>query len=175
MNFFVFLITIIILYTHFVHKAIVKILLIFSSVSSIVYFVADRQDAVEHRLQVSRRVRKLYDEDVLAQSAELPGSRQSVDAQVLEGPWRGRGHCDRHGQPEDVGQKVVRSPEAQAQVCQVVIGDDDREFSDGSGAGGRTENHRTRLSGTVPKLLRQGFRDRVHGNVRPILQPDVGK
>lgn len=52
---------------------------------------ADRQDAVEHRLQVSRGVRELHDENVLAQPATFPGSRQGADAQVPEGAQRGRG------------------------------------------------------------------------------------
>jgi len=55
---------------------------------------ADCQDAVEHRLQVSRGVRELYYEDVLAQSAALPGSRQGSNAKVPKGSQRpGRGGC----------------------------------------------------------------------------------
>jgi len=55
---------------------------------------ADCQDVVEHRLQVSRGVRKLYDEDVLAQFAALPGSRQGSHAKVPEGAQcAGRGGC----------------------------------------------------------------------------------
>jgi len=54
----------------------------------------DCQDAVEHRLQVSRGVRELYNEDVLAQFATLPGSRQGSDAKVPKGAQRtGRGGC----------------------------------------------------------------------------------
>lgn len=126
---------------------------------------ADRQDAVEHGLQVSRGVRELYDEDLLAQSAALPGRGQGADAQVPEGPRRGRGRGDGGGQrrhePEDLlGQAVARQAEAETEVGQV-------------GGGGRAENHRARLPGTVAQLLRPGLRDRVAGHVRPVLQPDV--
>jgi len=72
----------------------------------------DRQDAVEHRLQVSRGVRQLHDEDVLAQPTAFPGCGQGADAQVQEGAWRGRGGRTRGRQPEDVGQTVVQAPEA---------------------------------------------------------------
>lgn len=143
------------------------------------YRSADRQDAVEHRLQVSRRVRQLYDEDVLAQSAALPGSRQGADAQVPEGAQRGRGggHDDdgvggvvvvlrgdggdrrrrRGREPEDVGrQTVVQAAEAEAPVGQV-------------GGRGGAENHRARLPGTVAQLLRQGLRYRVAGHVRQVM------
>jgi len=44
---------------------------------------------------VSRGVRELYNEDLLAQFAALPGSRQGSYAKVPEGAQRpGRGGCD---------------------------------------------------------------------------------
>lgn len=115
----------------------------------------DRQNAVEHRLQVPRRVGKLHDENVLAQSAALPGNRQSADAKVLESAGRGRGPgFVRRLWPEVFRQTVFEAAQTQTQV----------------GAGrGRAENHRTRLLGTVAQLLRSRLRHRVVGHVRPVL------
>lgn len=83
---------------------------------------ADRQDAVEHRLQVPRGVGQLHHEDVLAQFAALPGGRQGADAQVPGSAQRVRDRGGGRQQPEKLGETVVQAAQTEAQVGQVAGG-----------------------------------------------------